>query len=267
MSTTRMVLILLADLAMVIAGFYYGYKLLRGFRNFLLGLEWVVMAVSGVNVLYLAAIYADQASSSYRVMLFFDAFSRSFGMTVILVVGIAAVTHRYRPTWMVEAVAIVAGIAVGLNRALDPRPVELGWSIFYLVMNLGAALFIFVFMVPKLWRAGDRTNATWVAIGNSLGAFVAIIYDFVHLPGDDADHTVFYIISLSIWALMIVTFSRGYLALERHNAAADAGPPAAGEVSPRASADLAAGRRGDTRDRPSESRADRMNLREKACND
>ncbi|MEV0686980.1 hypothetical protein AB0I35_24235 [Nocardia sp. NPDC050378] len=221
MSTTRMILVLLADLAMVWAGFYYGIKLLRGNRNFLLGLEWVVMAVSGVNVLYLAAINVDHESLSYHAMVFFDAFSRSFGMTVILVVGLMAVTHRYRPSWMVEALAIVAGIAVGLNRALEPRAVEPSWAVFYLVMNLAAALFVFVYMAPKLWRGGDRGNATWVALGAALGAFVAIIYDYFPIPGDDADHTLFYIISLTIWALMIVTFSRGYLALERINTQTD----------------------------------------------
>ncbi|MBT2263435.1 hypothetical protein [Rhodococcus erythropolis] len=235
MSTTRMILVLLADLAMVGAGFYYGIKLLRGYRNFLLGLEWVVMAVSGVNVLYLAAINVDHESLSYRAMVFFDAFSRSFGMTVILVVGMLAVTHRYRPKWAVEAFAILAGVAVGLNRALEPRPVEPSWAIFYLVMNLAAALFMFVYMVPKLWRAGDRRNATWVAIGAALGAYVAIIYDYFPIPGDDADHTLFYMISLTIWALMIVSFSRGYLALERFNATADAHTSVREGVSPRGS--------------------------------
>lgn len=241
MSTTRMILILLADLAMVGAGFYYGYKLLRGFRNFLLGLEWVVMAVSGVNVLLLAGLFVtpdgapDHSSLSYHVMVFFDAFSRSFGMTVILVIGMMAVTHRYRPTWIVEAVAILAGVAVGLNRALDVRDVEPSWSIFYLIMNLGAALFMFVYMVPKLWRGGDRNNAIWVAIGTALGAFVAIIYDYVTLPGEDSEHSIFYIVSLSIWALMIVTFSRGYLALERINAEQDARTATPDGVSPRGS--------------------------------
>ena len=231
MSTTRLILVLLADLSMVFAGFYFGFKLLRGFRNFLLGLEWVVMAVSGVNVLVLASLFAtpeggvDHTSFSYHLMVFFDAFSRSFGMTVILVIGMMAVTHRYRPTWWVEAIAILAGVAAGLDRALDVRPVEMSWSIFYLIMNLGAALFMFVYMVPKLWRAGDRNNATWVAIGTGLGAFVAIIYDFVTLPGEDSEHSVFYIVSLTIWALMIVTFSRGYLALERINADGDAAAP------------------------------------------
>lgn len=234
MSTTRMILVLLADLAMVGAGFYYGIKLLRGFSNFLLGLEWVVMAVSGVNVLYLAAINVDHESLSYHVMVFFDAFSRSFGMTVILVLGMMAVTHRYRPTWVVEALAISAGIAVGIDRALEPRPVEPGWAIFYLVMNLTAALFMFVYLVPKLWRAGDRGNATWVALGAALGAYVAVIYDYFPIPGDDADHTLFYIISLTIWALMIVTFSRGYLALERLNAQADARTSAPDAASPSA---------------------------------
>lgn len=235
MSTTRMVLVLLADLAMVGVGFYYGIKLLRGFRNFLLGFEWLVMAVSGVNVLFLAATGVNHESLSYRVMVFLDAFSRSFGMTVILIVGMMAVTHRYRPPWVVEALAILGGVAVGLNRALEPRPVEPSWAIFYLVMNLAAALFMFAYVVPKLWRAGNRGIATWVAIGTALGAFVAIIYDYFPIPGDDADHTLFYIISLSIWALMIVTFTRGYLALERSNAESDARTSAVDGVSSRGS--------------------------------
>lgn len=210
-----MILVLLADLAMVGAGFYYGFTLLRGNRNFLLGFEWVVMAVSGVNVLWLAALDVDHESFSYHLMVFFDAFSRAVGMTVMLVIGLMAVTHRYRPGWVVEAVAIAAGVAAGVNRALEPRPVEASWAVFYLVMNLAAALFVFVYVVPKLWRVGDRVNATWVTIGAALGAFVAIIYDYFPIPGDDADRTLLYIISLSIWALMIVTFSRGYLALEK----------------------------------------------------
>ncbi|MCP2319314.1 hypothetical protein APR12_004681 [Nocardia amikacinitolerans] len=213
MSDFALLLAVLADLFMLTAGFYYGIKFLRGRPNFLLALEWLVIGVSGANVVVLAATGVSHSSLSYHLMVFFDAFSRSFGMTLLIVIGMLAVTHRYRPSWLVEAAAIAAGVAVGLNRALDPRPVESGWAIFYLVVNLAVALFMFS-VAARLWRIGDRRNAAWVSVATALGAFVAVIYDYFPIPGDDADHTLFYILAMSVWGLMLVTYYHGYRALE-----------------------------------------------------
>jgi hypothetical protein len=207
-----MALLLLADVCMLTAGCYYGVKFIRQ-HNLLLGLEWLVIGVSGTNVLFLAATGVAHASFSYHLMVFFDAFSRSFGMTLIIVLGMLAVTRGYRPSWVVEVGTVGAAIVVGLNRALDVRPVEPGWAIFYLVMNLAVALFMFA-VAARLWRIGKRRDATGVFVATALGAFVAVIYDFVHIPGDDADHTLFYIMAMSVWALMLVTYYHGYHALE-----------------------------------------------------
>ena len=212
MNTLPMTLALIANVAMLTAGYYYGVKFIGRQHNHLLGLEWLVIAVSGTNVLVLAATGVSHSSLSYHVMVFFDAFSRSFGMTLIIVLGMLAVTHRYRPSWVIEVGAVAVGIAVGLNRALDVRPVELGWAIFYLVMNLGVALFMFAVAV-RLWRIDKRWNATSVFVATALGAFVSAIYDFVPVPGDDANHTLFYILAMSVWALMLVTYYHGYNAL------------------------------------------------------
>ncbi|MEV6387444.1 hypothetical protein [Nocardia xishanensis] len=229
MSDLALLLAVLADLCMLITGFYYGVKFLRGRSNFLLALEWLVIGVSGANVVLLAATGVAHSSLSYHLMVFFDAFSRSFGMTLLIVLGMLAVTHRYRPSWLVEAAAIAAGVAVGLNRALDPRPVESGWAIFYLVVNLAVALFMFS-VAARLWRIGDRRNAAWVSVATALGAFVAVIYDYFPIPGDDGDHTLFYILAMSVWALMLVTYYHGYRALE---AAQDrAAETTAGALSP-----------------------------------
>ncbi len=228
MSDLALLLAVLADLCMLIAGFYYGIKFLRGRANFLLALEWLVIGVSGANVVVLAATGVSHASLSYHLMVFFDAFSRSFGMTLLIVLGMLAVTHRYRPSWLVEAVAIVAGVTVGLNRALDPRPVEAGWAIFYLVVNLAVAGFMFG-VAARLWRVDDRRNAVWVAVATALGAFVAVIYDYVPIPGDDPDHTLFYIVAMSVWALMLVTYYHGYRSLE---AAQDRAETSVGTLAP-----------------------------------
>ena len=42
------ILFLLADLWMISAGFYCGWKFLRRYDNYLLGLEWIVVAASAV---------------------------------------------------------------------------------------------------------------------------------------------------------------------------------------------------------------------------
>ncbi|MEU2253377.1 hypothetical protein ABZ540_09395 [Nocardia xishanensis] len=222
MSPLPMTLALLADLCMLAAGFYYGVKFIRDRPNYLLGLEWLVIGVSGTNVVLLAATGVSHSSLSYHLMVFFDAFSRSFGMTLIIVLGMMAVSHGYRPSWIVEAGAVAAAVAVGLNRALDVRPVGLGWAIFYLVLNLAVALFMFA-VAARLWQIGERRTAAWVFVSTALGAFVAVIYDFFPIPGDDADHTLFYILAMSVWALMLVAYYHGYRALEAsQRSAADA---------------------------------------------
>lgn len=210
-----MALLLLADLCMLAAGLYYGVKFVRHHHNLLLGIEWLVIGLSGTNVLLLAASGVAHSSFSYHLMVFFDAFSRSFGMTLIIVLGMMAVTRGYRPSWAVEVGAVAAAVAVGLNRALDVRPVEFGWAIFYLVMNVGVALFMSAVAV-RVWRIGQRRQAAWVFVATVLGAFVAVIYDFVHIPGDDAEHTLFYILAMSVWALMLVTYYHGYNVLAVH---------------------------------------------------
>ena len=237
MNTFAMALLLIANVSMLGAGYYYGVKFLRRQHNLLLGIEWLVIALSGTNVLFLAATGIVHSSFSYHLMVFFDAFSRSFGMTLIIVLGMMAVTHGYRPSWVVEAGAVAAAVAVGLNRTLDVRPVELGWAIFYLAMNLAVALFMFAVAV-RLWRIRERRHAVGVFVATALGAFVAVIYDFFPIPGDDADHTLFYILALSVWALMLVTYYHGYRVLGEYTRGASHGGSAAdaavvsGVVSP-----------------------------------
>ncbi|GAB10562.1 hypothetical protein GOARA_061_00010, partial [Gordonia araii NBRC 100433] len=215
MNALHMTLVLIANLAMLVAGYVYGIRFFRRHHNFLLGFEWVVIALSGTNVLVLAAIGVAHDSFSYHLMVFFDAFSRSFGMTLIFILGMLAVTHRYRPSWIVEAGAIALATVVGLNRALDVRPVSLGWTVFYTIANLAVAAFMF-YVAVRLWRVGEHKNAAWVSFATLLGAVIAVSYDFVHIPADDADRTLFYSIAMAVWALMLVTYYYGYRALEQH---------------------------------------------------
>ncbi|WP_181064872.1 hypothetical protein [Nocardia nova] len=216
MNTLAMALLLATDLWMAAAGLYYGVQIIRRYRNYLLGLEWLVIGVSGANVLFLGATGVDHSGVSYHLMVFFDAFSRSFGMTLVFVLGMMAVTRGYRASPLVEAAAFGAATVVGLWRTIDVRPVSPPWSLFYLALNLAVAVFM-VTVAGRLWRIGERRCAAGVFIATILGAIVASTYDFVHIPGDDADHTLFYIPACAIWALMVTTYYHGYRALDDHN--------------------------------------------------
>jgi hypothetical protein len=216
MNMFAMALLVAADTWMAAAGLYYGVQIIRRYRNYLLGLEWLVIGISGTNVLFLAATGIDHSSVSYHLMVFFDAFSRSFGMTLVFVLGMMAVTRGYRASPLVEAAAFGAATVVGLWRTIDVRPVSPEWSLFYLVLNLAVALFM-VTVAGRLWRIGERRSATEVFIATVLGAVIAASYDFVHIPGDDDNHTLFYIPALAVWALMVTTYYRGYRALDDHH--------------------------------------------------
>src|SRR5262249_28855009 len=75
----KLLLFILADLWMIAAGFIFGWKLLKT-RNYLLGIEWVIMGTSGTNFLLFTF---TQFQPLFTVAYFFDAFSRAFGFTVI----------------------------------------------------------------------------------------------------------------------------------------------------------------------------------------
>lgn len=71
----------------------YGFKFVRK-RNFLIGLEWWIVTISASNAVI---FFATESPVSYFISHFLDAFSRGFGMPVIAVAGLMAVTHGYRP--------------------------------------------------------------------------------------------------------------------------------------------------------------------------
>jgi hypothetical membrane protein len=57
--------------------------------------DWKLQLVSGTNVIILGLTGINHASPSYHLMIFFDAFLRSFGITLILVLGLMKVMTSY----------------------------------------------------------------------------------------------------------------------------------------------------------------------------
>lgn len=222
-------LFLPADLWMIFAGYFYGWRFIRRYGNYLLGLEWMVVATSGSNFLLWSLLGADSGSLLYDVAYFFDAFSRSVGITLILILGLMQVTHRYKPSRGVDVavfgVAIVAGVFLRPFHGADVHTDRATFSVavFYVVVNLLTAVFLGYF-AKRLWNAGAKRPAIWTGLVTAAGAAIALTYDFFPLPFDDANRTVFYTAALATWGTQGFVYFRAYRALRDHDAAMDANP-------------------------------------------
>lgn len=217
----RELLFAAADIWMIIVGFTYGIKFIRNYKNYLLGLEWMIVATSGTNFLIYGLIKAGHDSPMYAFAYFLDAFSRSVGITLILVLGLMGVTHRYKPSVPVDIGAFALAGVAGFVLSQFAEEIGVPGKIFYIVVNVLTTLFL-AYFVKRLWGIGERRHAVWTAIATACGFLIASIYDFVHIPGDDAEHTLFYICALSSWGLQMFTYFRAYRVFDAHNQRAEA---------------------------------------------
>lgn len=203
---------LVADAVMVLAGCLYGLKFLKK-RNYLLGLEWLIVGLSGANFF----LYSLTGSHFvYNISYFFDAFSRAFGFPVIATAGLMAVTHGYKPSTLADAGFFVASFvgAVILVAADSVAPAK-PW--FYLVMWTAYSIYLTHFSW-RLLRAGEKAHAIGLFLVMLSSQVIASIYDFYKIPGDDDEHTLFYVLALSAWAYSLVETYYAYCALERAEA-------------------------------------------------
>lgn len=216
-------LFLLADLWMIFAGFFYGWRFIRRYDNYLLGLEWMIVATSGSNFLVWSLLGGQEGSVLYDIAYFFDAFSRSFGITLILVLGLMRVTHRYKPSLAVDigafAVATVAGLYLQQFRGHE---LHVGPATFYMVANLLTTMFL-AYFGWRLWKIGARDHAAAVALVTAAATAVALLYDFFPFP-DDELRTGFYILALATWGFQLCFYFYAYRALHEHNVASGLEP-------------------------------------------
>ncbi|MDI2030595.1 transporter [Saccharopolyspora sp. TS4A08] len=219
-------LFLLADLWMIFAGFFFGWKFIRNYRNYLLGLEWMIVATSGTNFLIWALTGGHDGSVLYSIAYFFDAFSRSVGITLILVMGLMRVTHRYKPSVVVDAAAFGLAIAAGLYLQQFRAPaLHVGPATFYVVVNVLTTLFL-VYFSWRLWRIGAKGLAVGAGLATAAASAIAITYDFFPIPGDDAHRTIFYSAALAVWGTQMCVYYFAYRAAHDHNVATGVEPAA-----------------------------------------
>jgi hypothetical protein len=206
----------LADLWMVYAGFRYGWRFLRRYHNYLLGIEWLCVAVSGCNFLVWSLLGSSPNNPEVDVAYFFDAFSRSVGITLILVLGLMRVTHRYKPGLFVEigafALAVIGGAYLQQFRE---GHFYAGPATYYLVVNVLTTLFLLYF-ARRLQAIGATGLATATAVVTLAATAIAVMYDFLPFP-DDAYRTTFYILACATWGFQLFIYFRGYQALQENN--------------------------------------------------
>lgn len=217
----RELLFAVADIWMIAVGFIYGVKFIRTYKNYLLGIEWVIVATSGTNFLIYGLLKAGHDSPMYGLAYFLDAFSRSIGITLILVLGLMKVTHRYKPPAVVDIGAFALAALVGFLLSQFADEIGTSGKIFYIVVNVLTTMFL-IYFVKRLWNIGERKHALWSAAATACGFVIAATYDFVHIPGDDAEHTIFYIFALSTWGLQMFAYYRAYQVFDAHNKRVDA---------------------------------------------
>lgn len=211
---------LLSDVWLIVVGFGFGWKFIRNFGNHLLGIECLVVGVSATNFL-IGSLLGATGGLPLQISFFLDAFSRSFGFTLILILGLMAVTHRYRPPIVVEVgVFGLTIVAAFLLRRFHDETLHVGPATFYLVMNLLTTLFL-AYFVTRLWKAALRGLACATGLVTIAATAIAVTYDFFPFPFDDADRTFFYTAALTTWGLQGAVYYFAYRALHNHNEAAD----------------------------------------------
>lgn len=206
----RDLVFLLACALLLTTGYIYGYKFLRK-RNYLLGLEWLVVAFSATNFL---AFGLTESEVAYFISYFCDAFSRGFGIPIIAVMGLMSVTHGYKPSILVDIVAFVLAIA-GTFVLISAEFLSPLLPYFYVGMWALFSIYLLYF-AKRLLGAGVTGHAIAVVAALIAGQAIACIYDFYKIPGDETNIVFnFYVLALVTWSFLIAVSYHAYCALER----------------------------------------------------
>lgn len=206
----RNVVLCMACFTLFASGLTYGVKFLRK-RNYLLGLEWLVVGFSAANFL---VYFSTQSESAYLIAYFCDAFSRGFGIPIITVLGLMAVTHGYKPSALKDVLIFTGAIAATLVLISVP---SLGRFLPYFYVSMwGVFALYLLYFACRLASVGETRQAAGVMLGMLASLTIAAIYDFYKIPGDETNVLLnFYVLALSTWAYVLVQLYYAYGALER----------------------------------------------------
>ncbi|SFU25650.1 hypothetical protein [Paraburkholderia aspalathi] len=206
----RSLVLMLSSALLAVSSFFYGWKIIRK-RNYLLGLEMWIVGTSATNAI---GFFATGNAVSYEISHFFDAFSRGFGMPIIAVAGLMAITHGYKPSIRQDVAVFVASFAltfvlVGADFIAGVLPY------YYLAMWIWLSIYL-AYFVKRLLNIGAMLEALGVAVALVTSLTIAGIYDFYKIPGEETNVVLnFFTLALCTWAYFMPAVYYGYCALER----------------------------------------------------
>lgn len=206
----RSLLICFASIAMCVALYVYGYRFVK-LKNYFLGVEWLILATSAANFAFYWVTYSQ---ISWDIMVFLDAFSRMFGVTLVAVLGMMAATHKYNPpistdVWLF-AVTLAATAVLLYVEIFEPLLPYIYLTTWYLT------LIYLIYVTRKLYLAGETAVTVHMTIGLILITIVLTIYDFFPIPGDETNLIFnFYFIAMLTWGYGFSVFYFAYVALLR----------------------------------------------------
>lgn len=218
----KAIIFLASDLWLMATCWTFGIKILRRYNNHLLTLEYLVVACSATNFLLWSLLGGHKSSPLYNLAYAFDAFSRSFGITLILVIGLMRVTHGYRPSpkveWGAFGLALAGALVFGRmhNDHLVHDFPHVTLAAFYVLTNLLTTCFL-AYFVMRVWKIGAKREAIFAGLATAAATAVAINYDFFPWSFDDKDRTYFYIFALTTWGTQAITYFYAYKAMHTHN--------------------------------------------------
>jgi len=216
----RTLLIVLSCLVTFASLGYFGVKFLQK-KNYLLGIEWLILSASSGNF---AVYWFTLSEAQYSVAYFFDAFSRLSGMTLLTILGMMVVSHRFQPstrfdTWayVLSTVATVLVLYV-YDDVINPWLAYLYLGIWYVTAIYLADFCRRLFAVGRV-AVGLHMVAATISL-----TILHTAYDFYKIPGDETNLFFnFYFVAFLVWAYGYSAMYYGYLALEQESErAADA---------------------------------------------
>lgn len=215
--TLRELLLLFAVSTMVIC-MAIGVATFYARRNIMLCAEWLVMFVSGCNVI---AWFFTGNDWQWSLIWYLDAFSRIAGMNLLLYAGFATLTHNFRPALWVDAIVLtlIAILTAGFMQSDFLSPAR--------HYAFSAAHFMFVpllvFLIYEMQRINKPLLSLLMAVSTIMLTVSVVMLDFA-APANNDTNLIFNkdFISLMSWGFGYLVICRAYVAMDDHRSQIDA---------------------------------------------
>jgi len=203
-------LLLLGAVVMMTVCMAIGMVTLYARRNIVLGAEWMVMFVSGCNLI---VWFFTSNDWQWNLVWYLDAFSRIAGMNLLLYVGFAMLTHNLRLSLVADAF-VLGAIALLAAAFMYVEFLEPAKNYAY-----SAAHFMFtpllIFLTYEMYQIGKQ-HLMWLMVMTTIALTVSTVMIDFRAPAEN-DTNLFFnkdFVSLVSWGLGYLILSRVYVAME-----------------------------------------------------